>query len=145
METALNEISKALGSLYGLPSYMLVLLTCLVIGYVLRGIKSFDNSGIPLVVVLAGAILNLCMADPRAPPMELRYWIAKNLAIGLIIGFASWRLHKSILKKLEDKIPFLRGLIVDEETKFLTRRDALIADREAEVEKQKAEIGVVKP
>lgn len=101
----MNQIDQAIGwlnQLYGLPAAALVLISCLAVGYVLRFIKAFPNNGIPVAVVLWGAIAMTLVADSRATSMSLRVWIVRNVLVGLAIGFISWLIHNLLLSKVED-------------------------------------------
>lgn len=100
MET-LNDILSALDKIQGWPTTALVFATCIVFGYALRFIKRFPNDGIPVAVILWGAVFMLLLADPRPHDMPARVWTVRNLLVGLAIGFFAWILHKVILTKLE--------------------------------------------
>jgi hypothetical protein len=103
MET-LNELLKKLDAVQGLTAVSLVLFSCIIVGYVLRFIKRFPNDGIPVAVILWGALAMLVLADPRASTMPARVWTMRNLCIGLVIGMIAWLSHKIILAKIEDFI-----------------------------------------
>lgn len=79
----------------------MVLGCCIVVGYILRFIKAFPNDGIPVVVILTGALAMMMLADPRPTTMTARIWTTRNLIVGLIIGFIAWIMHKTIISKLE--------------------------------------------
>lgn len=101
LETQLDSITAMLGKLYGLPSGMLVLLTCLIVGYILKKFESFPNDGIPVCVILWGGLFFpvMCEFDGKTP---LRIWILRNVFIGLVIGFLAWLFHNKFLSKVED-------------------------------------------
>lgn len=101
MET-LNSLLLWLDKIQGLSAVALVFFSCIVVGYVFRFIKSFPNNGIPVVVILWGALLMMFIADPRAASMPARVWTARNISVGLIIGTVAWISHKIILSRLED-------------------------------------------
>lgn len=122
MDTAnqiLTFITDLLGKLYGAPGAVLCLLASLGFGWLLKGAKKFPNDAIPYVVVLFACVLNMVLADPRADTLPLRLWVAKNFAVGLIIGVIAWQLHHRWLRQIEDKIPFLKGWLASGDTKFL--------------------------
>lgn len=112
LDTYLTEASDLLGKLYGIPGGVLVLISCLVIGYVLRVIRRFPNSAIPLVVILWGPVFNMLIADPKADTFPLRLWLVKNFLVGVVLGGVAWTIHNKALKKLEEKLPFLKGWLV---------------------------------
>lgn len=109
----LKDFNDFIGGLYGLGGAALTGLSAIVVGYVFRGIKSFPNSAIPVLIIVWSGAVSPLLADPYAPPQNLRLWLAKNIVIGILVGFIAWRLHKTLLKNLEDKIPFLKGILDD--------------------------------
>ena len=100
----IDQIIGYLNQLYGLPAAALVFLSCIAVGYALRFIKAFPNGGIPVAVILWGAIIMTLVADARASNMPLRVWVVRNVLVGLFIGFCSWLFHNMILSKVEDWI-----------------------------------------
>lgn len=100
----LNDILTSLDKIQGLSAVALVFLSCVVVGYALRFIKRFPNDGIPVVVILWGALAMLFIADPRATTMPARIWTARNVFVGLIIGMVAWLTHKMLLSKIENLI-----------------------------------------
>lgn len=104
MSDTIDHIVALLNKLYGLPAVALVAFSCLVVGYILRYIKAFHNSGIPVVVVLWGGLAMSLVADSRATTMPLRVWIVRNVLVGLIVGFLTWLVHRYAIKRLEDFI-----------------------------------------
>lgn len=98
--------------LYHLPNALLVGLSCVVVGYILRRWKSFPNEAIPVVVVLWGAFFTSFMAPVRPSAANVSAWRVKNALVGFIVGFAAWGLHYYVLSKLEDKFPWLKKLLV---------------------------------
>ena len=97
LESAQTWLSK----LYGLPGSVLVLVSCIFFGYVLKLLPKrwFPNAGIPVAVILWGCAFNMLMADPCADALPIRVWIVKNFLIGLIIGVAAWLVHNKIIKR----------------------------------------------
>jgi len=110
MNDAISWVMDKINWLYSAPAAVLFLLSCIVVGYVLRGIKRFPNDAIPLVVVLWAAVASVLLAPEEPTGTPHRVWLCKNALIGVIIGFAAWACHKKILKRLEDKVPWLSGL-----------------------------------
>lgn len=109
IESILENSIDYLQKLEGAPAILLVVLSAIVLGYVLRRIKGFPNNGIPVVVVLWGGIIYPLIADANND-LTLRVWLVRNVAIGLIAGFVAWIFHNKILK------PYLDKFIVKEET-----------------------------
>lgn len=117
METIVDQLEKWIGSinellskLWGLPYLTVVFVLCFAVGLALRYSRRFPNDAIPLVVVCVGAIFAPLLADPRADSLPLRVWVAKNIAVGIIIGLATWVLHRYALKPLARKVSWLGWL-----------------------------------
>jgi hypothetical protein len=124
VDTILQQAVALLGKLYGLPGGLLVLVSCLTVGYALRMWKWFPNQGIPVVVVLWGPVFNMLIADPLADTFPIRIWLVKNFLVGVVIGGAAWLIHNKVLKRLEDKLPFLKGWLVPaDDTGIYNKRD----------------------
>lgn len=102
-EKTLDQIIQGLQKLEGLPAIGLVLLTCIVVGYVLRFVKAFPNNGIPVAVILWGGLLYPLLADDTVK-LPLRIWLVRNVALGLITGFVAWIVHRFVLKPFEPKL-----------------------------------------
>jgi hypothetical protein len=104
----LKDILELLHSLYGLPGYVLVFVSCIGFGYLAKAAKFVPNDKIPLLIFLWGTIWNLLLADTREPGSSLRLWIARNLIIGFIIAGLAWLTHNRWLKLwLDPKFPSL--------------------------------------
>lgn len=100
----LENLLSFLDKIQGLPAVGLVLLVCIIICFVIERIPKIDNSAIPAVAVLAGAVLMLFLADPRPTTMSPRVWTARNLCVGLVIGAAAWLLHSYAWKYIQSKL-----------------------------------------
>ena len=105
IETFVDKVQQ----LEGAPAALLVLLICLIFGYVLKFVKSFPNRGIPLAVILCGGPMKLVLSEFYKDQTPLRIWIVRNLVIGCCIGFVAWLLHNKILSRLEDKLGLSPG------------------------------------
>lgn len=119
----LNSATEMLGKLNGAPGYVLVFVSCIALGYVLRNVKRFPNDGIPVAIMLWGGMFNMLIAHDE--PIALRIWIARNLILGVIIGVAAWLIHKYGISKLEDRIPWFKrqeDAKVKHETQMLKKR-----------------------
>jgi hypothetical protein len=114
----LDKAVATLNKLEGLPAVALVMGSCIVLGYVLRFIKRFPNDGIPVAVILWGAVAMSLVADARTSSMTLRVWIARNVFVGMILGLLAWLLHKTLISRLEDwlvtKLPGLDRFLSDQ-------------------------------
>lgn len=113
----INELVEFLNHLYGLPGIALVALMCLLGGYFLKSQHWFPNQGIPTALVILGAALLPLISDFRDSPLPLRVWLVRNLVVGALVGLGTWAFHRLILKRIEDKIPWLGQFLRDTETK----------------------------
>lgn len=104
MTEFIDKAVSWLNQLYGLPAGLLVLCTCIVVGYGLKFWKAFPNQAIPLVVILFGGLMMSLIADSRTTSQPLRVWIVRNIGVGLILGTVAWIIHNKALSKLEDWI-----------------------------------------
>jgi cellobiose-specific phosphotransferase system component IIC len=102
--TLTGKVLESVNSFYSLSNGFLVLLVCICIGYALKSIKSFPNGGIPAMVMAVGAIASVFLQPGTPADLSHREWQAKNIIIGIVIGFFAWRLHKAILSKVDDWI-----------------------------------------
>lgn len=113
VESILETVTDYLQKLEGAPAVLLVVLSAIVLGYVLKRFKSFPNDAIPIVVILWGGVVYPLIADANND-LTLRVWLVRNVAIGLITGFVAWIFHNQILKR------FLNKLSSKEETPEVT-------------------------
>lgn len=94
---------------------LLTVAACIVVGYLLRFIHRFPNDAIPVVVILFGSVVFMFLADKCPANVLARVWHAKNLIVGLILGFVAWIAHNQVLSRVEDwvatKVPGLNSLL----------------------------------
>src|SRR5512138_1274530 len=109
IETYIDQAVDLLQKLEGAPAILLIALLCLSAGYALRFWKKFPNDAIPVVVMLLGATYALIADANNDTP--LRVWMVRNVVVGLIIGFLTWVAHKTVLKKIELKVPILGPML----------------------------------
>ena len=102
LENSLDQITHSLQSLAGAPASTLIIIGCIILGFVLKRIKIFPNDAIPVVVVLTGAVLYPLIADDRND-LPLRVWIIRNALLGLAHGFAAWLIHNQVLSRIMPK------------------------------------------
>jgi len=86
----ISTLLKYNDALAGLPSLPLVVIGCIVIGYMCKLIPVVSNRWIPAIVFLAGILMNLGIAKPDN-------WV-RSLIFGLIAGAASIVIHRKLLK-----------------------------------------------
>lgn len=103
IESLIESIVVHLQKLEGAPAVAILLVGCIIFGYLLKVIPMFPNNAIPMSVILSGAIVYPIMSDARNP-MPLRVWMVRNVIIGLTIGFVAWMLHNKVLSRIEDRL-----------------------------------------
>lgn len=98
-------------ALLGLPALPLVLLGCIVFGYMCKLIPRVDNKWIPAVVFAFGIGANLGISPPLSFPDGVRAVI-----LGMLAGGASILIHRKLLRGWIDVNVFETG-----ETKFVSK------------------------
>lgn len=140
-----------LNSVYGLPGHVLVGLTCVILGYMLRFYRKFPNDAIPLVCILWGMVFNPLLADERVAGSSMRLWLVRNVLTGFVTGAVAWAIHAKIIKRFEERIPLLGSLLTAADKRSDETQVANIMAKEttaaikADVVVTKAEIVQVKP
>lgn len=86
----LSSLLKYNDALAGLPSLPVVVIGCIVIGYMCKLVPIIANKWIPTIVFLSGILMNLGIAKPDN-------WV-RSLIFGLIAGAASIVIHRKVLK-----------------------------------------------
>lgn len=102
-----NVLTELFGSLYGLPGYVIVGLSCIVVGYTLKLYRPFPNAAIPVVCICWGMIMNPLIAVAPTKGVPWRIWLVTNTLVGMIVGFAAWGVHNRWLKRFDRKIPVI--------------------------------------
>lgn len=102
-----HGLTDFLSQLYGLPGYVLVCLSCIALGYLLKLCRSFPNTGIPLSCVLWGMLFNLLIAPSPAAGSSRRIWAVTHLLVGMIVGLVAWLIHNKVLKRYENNWPIV--------------------------------------
>jgi len=97
----LTQSSELLSRLNGLPGVMLVFLSCIGVGLMIKRWRIFDwlpNEAIKAVVPLWGACFMLLLADPLTDALPFRIWLGKNFLVGFIIGISAVTIHAFVIK-----------------------------------------------
>ncbi len=102
MDQTVQTLIDYLNKLYGLPAVVLVAMSCIVVGYMLKFVKKFPNDSIPIAVLTWGAMFLPLLSDYQ--PGHMRIQIIRNVFVGFIAAFGAWLVHDKILKRLEDKL-----------------------------------------
>lgn len=109
----LNEALKINDALLGLPALPMVLIGCIVCGYMCKLIPRVQNRWIPGVVFAVGIGLNICMVIPCSLADG-----ARAVILGMVAGGASILIHRKLLKNWIDVNVFETG-----ETKFIQKKE----------------------
>lgn len=113
----MDYLDDLLKSLLTLGPEMLTCLAMIALGYLLRVVPSFPNKWIPMVCILGAPILYpLLISDGQIAP-TVKNPIVLKVLIGFLLGVLSWFGHDKVLSKVEDRIPFLKGLLSRAESK----------------------------
>jgi len=107
----LNEALKINDALLGLPALPLVLLGCIVCGYMCKLMPFVRNTWIPSCVFGFGVLANLGIQPPKDIGDGVRAVI-----LGMVAGGASILIHRKFLKNWIDVNVFETG-----ETKFTNK------------------------
>lgn len=107
----LNEALKINDALLGLPALPLVLLGCIVCGYMCKLMPFVRNTWIPSLVFGFGVLANLGIQ----PPNDIGDGV-RAVILGMVAGGASILIHRKFLKNWIDVNVFETG-----ETKFTNK------------------------
>ena len=106
----MNEISQIsglfsqfIGTLFE-DKTLLVLLLCFVVGAVVKTISQIPNEAIPCIVVLSGALSMVVIDNHHTPELSLGAEKFAAGAVGAIIGFLAWLVHRYFWKPILNKI-----------------------------------------
>jgi hypothetical protein len=111
LNSILQKASDFITQLQALPNPLLVAITCIVIGYILKRWNFFPNQAIPVVVVIWGALFTLLLSGNCPAGLTAGQWRIKNALVGLVMGFAAWAFHYYALSRLEDRFPWLKRFL----------------------------------
>lgn len=110
---AATSLWHTLNSIYNVTDAAYLIVACLVVGYVLKSIKPFPNTLIPVSVVIVGLVGSIFLQPDAPSGIPHKAWNFKNGVCGLALGFLTWRFHKGILSKLDDLIYKRFGIKAD--------------------------------
>lgn len=110
----INQATGLLDSLYGLPRDLLLAGFAIVVGWVLKTQNWFNNQRIPLAVIALCTIGSPILSfGTYNHSQAMTPQVLAHVMVGAIVGFLAWGFHNKILSRVEDKIPFLGGLLAD--------------------------------
>lgn len=120
MNDAFDKLTDLLDSAYGAPGVVLVLAWCIGLGYFLKMAHWVKNERIPIYIVFWGVIWNVVLRPlPKVPADASNFeaiWfvvqhVSRLIAVGFLIGLVATLLYDKVLKPLEQKFPWLGGLL----------------------------------
>lgn len=115
----LDELVKTLGKM-GPEAFCIV--ACIAVGYVVRLIPAIPNKWIPAVCILVAPLIYPFMTSPGRVSPDSESPMVRIVMTGLILGVLAFILHDKVIAKLEDRVPFLKGLLArSDETKQFRR------------------------
>jgi len=106
-----DRISSFVDHIYGYPSWLIVALGCLILGFCLKRLSKFPNEAIPLAVITFGGIFMTMMAPDHPSAVSALRWKATNFILGIIIGAGVWLFHNRIWKAFIARYPFIGSLV----------------------------------
>lgn len=101
MNDAMTFLKDAEQFILGASPFVLTMLGCIVLGYLLKPVKSIPNGLIPALVTIAGAVIFPLLTSSE-DYTRVAFPLARRIMIGVPTGFAAWMLHNSILDKWLD-------------------------------------------
>jgi len=107
----MNTLEEIIAWLMNSGPELFTIMLCIVGGYVLRMIPKFPNNWIPLVCVLIGPTLYPLLTNPGRVSPDAHYPMVRIIGTGLILGVAAFILHDKLIRHVEDKLPFLKGIL----------------------------------
>jgi uncharacterized membrane protein YsdA (DUF1294 family) len=107
----MSDILKWVTDLYGLPASVLVGLSSIVFGYMLRAAKWFKNDNIPLACSAWCMFFTVMLGDYTRGGEAVWRQAGKQMLVGMIVGFGAWMAHGLVLKRIEEKFPALKDML----------------------------------
>lgn len=102
MNEAMTFMQDLLKQVINLKGQMLVMVSCLGVGYALRLVPKFQNKWIPLAVMIFGAGLNPCIVGRGNVDPDVNNPVAHLVLQGFVIGILAWIAHNKFLVKYLD-------------------------------------------
>jgi len=108
MTDYLDDLMKSLTTL---GPEALTVCVMIALGYVLRLVPKFPNAWIPVACILGAPCIYPFLTSPGRVSPDVQHPIVRIILTGFLIGFLAWILHDKVLAHIEDKVPFLKGLL----------------------------------
>lgn len=105
----MDYLNDAANQLLALGPEALLGLVCIAICYGLKVWRWFPKRLLPLACLCLGAVFYPLITSPGQAPPDIRYPIIREVMLGGLIGFIAWIVHNKLLKKIEERIPWLKG------------------------------------
>lgn len=99
----MEDVFKTAGVVWdyvtAMPGHLLLVLLLNIVGLVLKRIRHVPNNLIPALLVLGGAVLYPFIGQPGQVSTQLRNPQMVLVIYGVLLGFAAWILHLTVLKR----------------------------------------------
>lgn len=118
MNEFVRQFQEAINMFYGLPSYGVTLIACIVWGMALKANPKADNAKIPYWLMWIGALVQLGCSDWYGSKLPVNLFIVKAIVLGWIIGFFAPKIHERYIKPWETSIPIVGPLLARGNTKW---------------------------
>lgn len=100
-----NTLLDLVNQIVTMSPELLVIVAILIVGFVLKLVKSFPNEYIPAVGSLMGASLYPFVADVAKVDYQVRLPWLRQILIGLALWLVAWVLHEKVLKRFNKYLP----------------------------------------
>ena len=110
----LEDIIKTVGNL---GPEALVMVAMLAFGYVLRIVPRFPNNWIPLSCLLFTLVCYPLLSNPGRVSFDAEHPLIRMELTALVLWVCAWLAQTKVLSKIEDKIPWLKGLLATVDAK----------------------------
>ena len=134
LKEIIDQISVCLKGAQSLQSWQWAAIFTLIFGYLCRKMPErwLPNEAIPWMCIVVGALTTMYFAPPAPDDAYLvKVWRGVNMGIGIIVGFLVWLLHRFILKKIEDKFPWLKDVFDSSEKRAIRKADTAFITKSA--------------
>lgn len=112
MIALINDLVKWVDTVFLLAPAPFTIFVVIGFGYILRGVKWVNNDWIPNINLVVGTAVYVMLNLRKArPDMTHTEFLIRVVFTGLVISFAAWKFHETILSRVEDKVPWLRDWI----------------------------------
>jgi|SRR3990167_5385402 len=107
----MEYLNDAIKQLLALGPEALLICVVIALGYVLKRVPLIPNKTIPAACLLLGAGIYPLITSPGQAPPDIKFPIVREIMLGLLIGFIAWIIHNKLLKRIEERVPWLKGVL----------------------------------